>query len=64
MGEAEPDDDEEARRRRAASLRSAIERRGGAPRPATPREFTDRAAREAAEAAHEDDGEPEDERDA
>jgi len=57
MGEAEPDDDAEARRRRAERLRSEIEEasRGGRPRPATPREFTDRAAREAAESEEDDD---------
>jgi hypothetical protein len=41
-------DDEEARRKRAEELRQAIEE--SAPRrPASPREFTDQKAREAAE---------------
>jgi hypothetical protein len=49
MSEDEAKDDEEARRRRAAALREQIEaaQRGG--RPTSPRDFTDRAAREAAE---------------
>ena len=43
-------DDEEARKRRAAELHRAIDEAaaGGRP-PASPREFTDREAREAAE---------------
>jgi hypothetical protein len=43
-------DDEEARKRRAAELRRAIEEATEGERPpASPREFTDREAREAAE---------------
>jgi hypothetical protein len=48
---SEPDDrDREAAQRRADELRELIEeaKRGGGT-PASPREFTDRAAREAAE---------------
>jgi hypothetical protein len=45
-------DDEEARKRRAAELHRAIEEaRGGKQPPSSPREFTDREAREAAEEA-------------
>jgi hypothetical protein len=47
-----PADDEEARRRRAEELRRAIDEAGaGRPgkRPASPREFTDEKAGEAAE---------------
>jgi hypothetical protein len=42
-----PDEDEEARRTRAEELRRAIEE--AASRPKSPREWTDRKAREAAE---------------
>jgi hypothetical protein len=44
-------DDEEARRRRAERVREQIEaeRRGGERAPRTLRDFTERAAREAAE---------------
>jgi hypothetical protein len=42
------DDDEEARRKRAEELHKAIEEAPERP-PATPREFTDERAREAAE---------------
>jgi hypothetical protein len=47
MMPADEDEDEVARRRRAEELRRAIDET--APRPTSPREFTDRAAREAAE---------------
>jgi hypothetical protein len=45
-----PDDEKKARKERAARLRGEIERLKGGPRrpPATPRELTDRAARERA----------------
>jgi len=51
-------DDEEARKRRAAELHHAIEEatEGGRP-PASPRELTDRKAREAAEESSEQDEE-------
>jgi hypothetical protein len=53
MGEDEqqpPDEpsEEEAKRLRAERLRKALEDAGAGRRPLTPREFTDRAAREAA----------------
>jgi hypothetical protein len=41
--------EEEAKRLRAERLRKALEDVGKGRRPLTPREFTDRAAREAAE---------------
>jgi hypothetical protein len=52
------DEDEETRRRRADELRERIDDalRGRRP-PRTPREFTDRAAAEAAEQGPEDDEE-------
>jgi hypothetical protein len=47
------DDDEAARRERAARIREQIaaEREGASRPPRTPRDFTERAAREAAEEA-------------
>ena len=48
-----PRDDEQARRERAESLRRAIDEAAGAPPPRSPREFTERGAREAAERARE-----------
>jgi hypothetical protein len=47
------DEDEDARRRRAEELRRAIDEAADPSPPASPREFTDRAAREAAEEARE-----------
>jgi hypothetical protein len=49
MDEQRPTDEEEAKRLRAERLRKALEDAGEDRRPRTPREFTDRAAREAAE---------------